>query len=242
VTASSRSGLRSGLSDSLRGGDEKLVRYVSVTTQRSRRNDLRRQDRRRFHLERRTPMKKTLLDLNRAGFPGGPDFWKDGVHRGEIRRVWEENFGVYGVRKVWRQLGREGSRRPVAPRCVARCTVAPLMRQMGLQGIVRGKSVRTTISDKAASCPLDRVNRHFKAPEPNRLWVSDVTYVATWSGFVSVAARHRARTHGASTARSSTPWSGGLSAGASPGARRRASCSTRWSRRSTPDGPPSAPA
>ena len=105
---------------------------------------------------------------------------RDVALRGEIRRVWEENFGVYGVRKVWRQLGREGV-------SVARCTVARLMRQMGLQGIVRGKSVRTTISDKAAPCPLDRVNREFRAPAPNKLWVSDFTYVATWAGFVHVA-------------------------------------------------------
>ena len=109
-----------------------------------------------------------------------PRVRRDVALRGEVRRVWEENFGVYGVRKVWRQLGREGV-------SVARCTVARLMRQMGLQGIVRGKSVRTTISDKAAPCPLDRVNRDFKAPAPNRLWVSDFTYVATWSGFVYVA-------------------------------------------------------
>jgi transposase InsO family protein len=92
-----------------------------------------------------------------------PRVRRDGALRGEIRRVWEENFGVYGVRKVWRQLGREGV-------SVARCTVARLMRQMGLQGIVRGKSVRTTISDKAAPCPLDRVYRDTKAPAPNRLW------------------------------------------------------------------------
>jgi putative transposase len=105
---------------------------------------------------------------------------RDAALRGEVRRVWEENFRVYGVRKVWRQLGREGV-------CVARCTVARLMRQMGLQGIVRGKSVRTTISDKAAPCPLDQVNRDFKAPAPNRLWVSDFTYVASWVGFVYVA-------------------------------------------------------
>jgi putative transposase len=98
----------------------------------------------------------------------------------EIRRVFKENFCVYGVRKVWRQLGREGIR-------VARCTVARLMRAMGLQGAVRGKPVRTTISDKAAPCPLDRVNRQFQAPRPNVLWVSDFTYVATWSGFVYVA-------------------------------------------------------
>ena len=109
-----------------------------------------------------------------------PRVRRDVALRGEVRRVWEANFGVYGVRKVWRQLGREGV-------SVARCTVARLMRQMGLQGIVRGRSVRTTISDKAAPCPLDRVNRNFKAPAPNRLWVSDFTYVATWSGFVYVA-------------------------------------------------------
>ena len=98
----------------------------------------------------------------------------------EIWRVSEANFCVYGVRKVWRQLSREGIR-------VARCTVARLMRAMGLQGAVRGKPVRTTISDKAAPCPLDRVNRQFQAPRPNVLWVSDFTYVATWSGFVYVA-------------------------------------------------------
>jgi putative transposase len=94
--------------------------------------------------------------------------------------VYEENFRVYGVRKVWRQLLREGI-------AVARCTVARLMRTMGLQGIVRGKTVRTTISNAAAPCPLDRVNRQFKAPHPNALWVSDFTYVATWAGFVYVA-------------------------------------------------------
>ena len=109
-----------------------------------------------------------------------PRVRRDVALRGEIRRVWEANFGVYGVRKVWRQLGREGV-------SVARCTVARLMRQMGLHGIVRGRSVRTTISDKTTPCPLDRVNRDFKASAPNRLWVSDFTYVATWSGFVYVA-------------------------------------------------------
>ena len=98
----------------------------------------------------------------------------------EIRRVFNENFQVYGVRKVWRQLQREGY-------AIARCTVARLMRSMSLQGIIRGKPVRTTFSDKAAPSPLDRVNRQFKAPAPNRLWVSDFTYVATWQGFVYVA-------------------------------------------------------
>jgi transposase InsO family protein len=98
----------------------------------------------------------------------------------EIRRVFNENFQVYGVRKVWRQLQREGFD-------VARCTVARLMRMMGLQGIIRGKPIKTTVSDKSAPCPLDRVNRHFKAPAPNMLWLSDFTYVATWQGFVYVA-------------------------------------------------------
>ncbi len=105
---------------------------------------------------------------------------RDEVLKSEIRRVFEENFRVYGVRKLWRQLGREGL-------VVARCTVARLMKAMGLQGAVRGKPVRTTISDKGAPCPLDRVNRQFRAPQPNVLWVSDFTYVATWTGFVYVA-------------------------------------------------------
>ena len=105
---------------------------------------------------------------------------RDAGLREHIRRVWEENFQVYGVRKVWRQLGREGIE-------VARCTVARLMREMGLKGAVRGKSVKTTVSDRAAPCPLDRVNREFQAPRPNALWVSDFTYVATWAGFVYVA-------------------------------------------------------
>ena len=98
----------------------------------------------------------------------------------EIRRVFEENFRVYGVRKVWRQLRREGF-------SVARCTVARLMRNMGLRGAIRGKPLRTTISDKAALCPLDHVNRQFHASAPDRLWLADFTYVATWAGFVYVA-------------------------------------------------------
>jgi transposase InsO family protein len=98
----------------------------------------------------------------------------------EIGRVFDANYRVYGVRKVWRQLQREGFE-------VARCTVARLMKTMGLQGIIRGKPVRTTVSDKAAPCPLDRVNREFHAPAPNRLWVSDFTYVSTWTGIVYVA-------------------------------------------------------
>ena len=105
---------------------------------------------------------------------------RDAALKVEVRRVFDENFRVYGVRKVWRQLQREGFE-------VARCTVARLMRALGLQGAVRGKPVRTTVSDKAAPCPLDRVNRRFHATAPNRLWVSDFTYVATWAGFVYVA-------------------------------------------------------
>ena len=105
---------------------------------------------------------------------------RDVALRLEIKRVFAENFEVYGVRKVWRQLKREGQD-------VARCTVARLMRAMGLRGAIRGKPVRTTVSDKAAVCPLDRVNRQFQALRPNALWVSDFTYVATWQGFVYVA-------------------------------------------------------
>jgi putative transposase len=105
---------------------------------------------------------------------------RDEVLRGEIRRVWQENFAVYGVRKVWKQLKREG-------REVARCTIARLMRQMGLYGAVRGRKARTTIPDDAAARPRDLVSRDFTAPRPNQLWVSDLTYVATWRGFVYVA-------------------------------------------------------
>jgi transposase InsO family protein len=87
----------------------------------------------------------------------------DAVLMIEIQRVFEANFCVYGVRKVWRQLAREGI-------VTARCTVARLMRKMGLAGVVRGRTVRTTIPDPAAACPLDRVNRQFKAPRPNAVW------------------------------------------------------------------------
>ncbi len=87
---------------------------------------------------------------------------RDAVLKGEVRRVFNENFGVYGVRKVWRQMQREGFD-------VARCTISRLMKAMGLKGVVRGRSVRTTIADASARCPLDRVNRVFKAPRPNML-------------------------------------------------------------------------
>jgi putative transposase len=105
---------------------------------------------------------------------------RDAELRPEIQRVWDENFKVYGVRKMWRQLTREGEE-------VARCTIARLMSEMGLAGAVRGKPVKTTRSDCAAPCPDDRVNRQFHAPRPNSLWLSDFTYVATWAGFVYVA-------------------------------------------------------
>jgi len=105
---------------------------------------------------------------------------RDAELSAEIRRVHAENFGVYGVRKVWRQLQREGL-------SMARCTVARLMKALGLEGVVRGKRIKTTISDKGVPCPQDKVNRQFAADRPNRLWVSDFTYVATWSGFVYVA-------------------------------------------------------
>ena len=105
---------------------------------------------------------------------------RDAALKPEIERVWRENFAVYGVRKVWRQLRREGIE-------AARCTVARLMAELGLAGAVRGKPVRTTKSNPAAPCPQDRVNRQFQAPRPNALWLSDFTYVATWAGFVYVA-------------------------------------------------------
>ena len=105
---------------------------------------------------------------------------RDMAMKVEVARVFAENFRVYGVRKVWRQMRREGFE-------VARCTVERLMRSLDLQGVIRGKPVRTTLSDRAAPCPLDHVNRQFNAPRPNTLWVSDFTYVATWQGFVYVA-------------------------------------------------------
>jgi transposase InsO family protein len=105
---------------------------------------------------------------------------RDAALKVEIERVWHENRQVYGARKVWRQLHREG-----LP--VARCTVERLMRQMGLEGVVRGKKVRTTIADEAAARPADLVERDFTATHPNQLWVADLTYVATWAGFVYVA-------------------------------------------------------
>ena len=105
---------------------------------------------------------------------------QDAVLAPRVHRAWEENFQVYGADKVWHQLRREGVD-------VARCTVERLMRLQGLQGVRRGKAMRTTVPDSKLPCPLDRVNRQFRAARPNQLWVSDFTYVSTWQGWVYVA-------------------------------------------------------
>lgn len=97
-----------------------------------------------------------------------------------IERVWNDNLQVYGADKVWMQMNREGV-------AVARCTVERLMRRLGLQGVRRGKAVHTTVADPKAPCPLDKVNRQFRAERPNQLWVSDFTYVSTWQGWLYVA-------------------------------------------------------
>ena len=97
-----------------------------------------------------------------------------------VKQVWNANLQVYGADKVWKQMNREGVE-------VARCTVERLMRRLGLRGVKRGKVVRTTVSDSKAACPLDKVNRQFKADRPNQLWVSDFTYVSTWQGWLYVA-------------------------------------------------------
>ena len=109
-----------------------------------------------------------------------PRVRRDRELSGEIQRVWDENFQVYGARKVWRQLNREQF-------TVARCTVERLMRILGLQGVVRGRSCRTTVSDNKVDRPPDLVKRQFTAARPNQLWVADITFVATWAGFVYVA-------------------------------------------------------
>ena len=98
----------------------------------------------------------------------------------KVQAVWNANLRVYGADKVWKQMNREGD-------TVARCTVERLMRRLGLRGVKRGKVVRTTISDTKVVCPLDKVNRQFRAQRPNQLWVSDFTYVSTWQGWLYVA-------------------------------------------------------
>ncbi len=105
---------------------------------------------------------------------------RDAELRPEIKRIWDDNYQVYGVRKAWHQLKREGFE-------VARCTVERLMKQIAICGAVRGKAVKTTVPDTSVPCPRDKVNRQFRASAPNLLWVSDFTYVSTWQGFVYVA-------------------------------------------------------
>ena len=118
-----------------------------------------------YAAQRRSPSARSLRDAQlKAG----------------IARVHAEHFGVYGARKVWRQLHREGI-------AVARCTVERLLRELGLRGAVRGKTRRTTTPDATAARPADLVERDFSATRPNQLWVADLTYVASWSGFVYVA-------------------------------------------------------
>jgi len=109
-----------------------------------------------------------------------PRVRRDDESRPEIYRVWKESFKVYGARKVRRQLNREGFQ-------VARCSIERLMRRLDLHGAVRGKTKRTTIRDDNTARPRDLVDRQFAAPAPNRLWIADIAYVATWSGFVYVA-------------------------------------------------------
>lgn len=105
---------------------------------------------------------------------------RDAELRPEMKRVWEDNQSVYGARKLWHAMKREKFD-------IARCTVERLMRDIGIEGVRRGKKVKTTWPDKALPCPMDRVNRQFRATMPNQLWVSDFTYVSTWQGFVYVA-------------------------------------------------------
>lgn len=105
---------------------------------------------------------------------------RDDVLCPKIRRVFDQNKQVYGADKIWRQLRRERFN-------VASCTVERLMRRLGFRGVVRGQVVKTTVSDKATPCARDRVNRRFRAERSSALWVSDVTYVSTWAGFVYVA-------------------------------------------------------
>jgi putative transposase len=105
---------------------------------------------------------------------------RDVLLKAAIRRVWTEHRRLYGADKVWAQLNREGTP-------VARCTVERLMRELGLRGVVRGKTVRTTVADEGSSRPADLVARRFRADAPNRLWVADLTYVRTFAGWVYVA-------------------------------------------------------
>jgi transposase InsO family protein len=109
-----------------------------------------------------------------------PRAQRDGELMPKIEQVWKSNLQVYGADKVWKQMNRENV-------AVARCTVERLMRRLGLRGVRRGKVVRTTVRHDKALCPLDKVNRQFRAERPNQLWVSDFTYVSTWQGWLYVA-------------------------------------------------------
>jgi putative transposase len=115
-----------------------------------------------------------------CGRPPSARRLRDEELKPRLRQVHAQHFGVYGVRKLWRQLRREGTQ-------VARCTIERLMRDLGLRGVVRGRRHRTTVPDETAPRPADLVQRDFHAPAPNRLWVADLTYVRTWSGFAYVA-------------------------------------------------------
>jgi len=105
---------------------------------------------------------------------------RDAALRPELKRVWDDNHSVYGARKLWHAMKREGYD-------IARCTVERLMRDIGIEGVRRGKKVKTTRGVPIELCPLDKVNRQFRATQPNQLWVSDFTFVSTWRGFVYVA-------------------------------------------------------
>ena len=120
-----------------------------------------------------------------AAIARNPDLASDRAKRDadlspEVKRVWEQNNEVYGIQKVWHQLQREEF-------SVARCTVARLMKRLDIKGVIRGKVQKTTVPDKSQPCPKDKVNRKFRAPAPNMLWVSGFTYVSTWQGVVYVA-------------------------------------------------------
>jgi len=114
------------------------------------------------------------------GRPPSPRQLRDEELKPKLKQVHEAQFGVYGARKLWHQLKREGT-------AVARCTVERLMHDLGLKGVRRGRHIRTTIPDETAARPADLVQRDFHAPAPNRLWVADITYVRTWSGFAYTA-------------------------------------------------------
>lgn len=126
-------------------------------------------------------VKQSDIDSDRKDGQTSDDRAKrDVVLSPEVKRVWEENNEVYGIRKIWHQLQREKF-------TIARCTVARLMKLLDIHGVIRGKAPKTTVQDKRLPCPEDKVNRKFRAPAPNMLWVSDFTHVSTWQGFAYVA-------------------------------------------------------